>query len=78
MERFEVIGRGEIEMKRLHLPLTIKCKCPKCNTIAEHDFEDNYLSYPTVNKEETIAVYCKQCEDWFQQKIILKIAIEVQ
>jgi len=77
MERFDVTEHGSLEEKRLYLPLTIKCKCPKCGTINEHDFRDNYLSYPIINKVETIGVYCNECETYFDQKMVLKIAVEI-
>lgn len=78
MERFEVTStKDTIEVKRLNLPLVLKCKCPKCKTIVEYDLMEAYLMYPKVNAEETVGVYCDHCDDHFDQKIILKIAIEV-
>jgi phage FluMu protein Com len=77
MKTIEVTGNHKLEIKRFSFPLVINCKCPKCATINEYDFEDSYLTYPKVNEEQTIQVYCDDCSDYFPVVIILKIAIEL-
>ncbi len=76
LKRMEAEGDGEIEVKRFSLPIVIKVNCPKCETLNEYDFNDNYLSYPTLNKPESIEIYCIGCEDYFSHNVTLKIAIE--
>lgn len=78
MERFEVTGENEISVKRFYLPLVIDVKCPKCQSIQKLDFNDSYLSYPTVNKPNRTDVHCKACDDYFDVNIILRIAIELE
>lgn len=77
MKRYDITNTSSIDVKRFYLPLTIKLTCPKCNTVNDHNLNDNYLSYPTINNPEDIGVYCKKCEDYFNASITLKIAIEV-
>lgn len=77
MKRFDVTGTTEIDVKRFYIPLTIQLKCPKCNTMNDHNFSEQYLMYPTVNKPESTEIRCKNCDDHFSVNVILKIAIEV-
>lgn len=77
MKRYEATEEVGVEVKRFYIPLIINVTCPKCKRINEHDFGDNYLSYPILNKPETISVHCDDCDDYFNVDIKLRIAIEV-
>jgi len=37
MEKNEINGEFEINVKRFYLPITIKRKCPKCGNLCEND-----------------------------------------
>lgn len=78
MKRIEVTGDQELGIKRFSLPIVFNTKCPKCNTVNEYDLQDSYLSYPKVNEQEKIQVYCHNCDDYYDVNIRLKIAIEVE
>lgn len=48
----KIEGNGkafEIDVKRFYLPLKVTTKCPHCGREVTRNFEDYYLSYPTVN-----------------------------
>lgn len=77
MQRFDVVSKDVIGVKRFNLPLVIKAKCPTCNTECEHDFADNYLMYPKINSPEGIGIRCLTCDDYFNANIVLKIAVEL-
>lgn len=69
----------EIEMdKRCYLPgVIIKASCPTCKKTITEDLGENYLSYPTTNKEESVYLYCSDCDTEIKKKIILRISVEV-
>lgn len=77
VKRFEVTRSEEISVKRFHFPLIIRCKCPKCKTECELDFEEDQLSYPKVNEREKVSIYCDECDEYFEREIILKMAVEL-
>ena len=54
--------RGSLDIKRMYLPVAVEVKCHHCDNILTHDFEDSYLSYPTIGVPKQCGVYCDQCE----------------
>jgi uncharacterized protein YlaI len=65
----------KIQVKRFYLPYNIECKCPKCNKIVE--FNDNdYITYPILNKELEINFYCENCYHEFEKKIVIDIVVK--
>lgn len=77
MKNTEIKTKSEIEVKRFYLPIVAKVKCPHCGHENEHDFDDNYLSYPTLNKEEPIYMCCDKCDGEFEFDIKLKISMDI-
>jgi len=76
MEKLEITKEFDLEVKRFYLPIQIERNCPKCGTKCEHDLSQDYLSYPTVNKKESIYFYCNECEHEFEIDVKLKISLE--
>lgn len=76
MQRIEVTGKESIEVKRFNFPLVIKVSCPKCKTVCSHNFNHDYLSYPQLNTPERIDIHCKECDEYFEAKVTLRLAIE--
>lgn len=77
MEKIEVKKTFEIEVKRFHLPIIIKRKCPNCSSDCELDLNSDYISYPIINKKERITFYCDGCNINFEVDSILRISLEV-
>lgn len=49
----------ELEVKRFCVPGTVlKTTCPKCGGAYKVDFDEDYLSYPTVGKPFKERFYC--------------------
>lgn len=63
--------------KRQYIPgYTLIGKCPKCEADYSRDFEDHYLSYPTINEAIEYDCYCHKCEHEWVAKI--KISMRVR
>ena len=77
MEKFEIHGENEIDVKRFYLPLVVATNCPHCSEVNESDFEDSYLSYPTTNKKESVYVCCGNCDNEYEFDVSLSISLEV-
>jgi hypothetical protein len=59
-----------IDVKRLHIPVSITSTCPKCKQDVTADFNrDLYLSYPTFNDEFEVQFEC-ECEDANDDSVI--------
>lgn len=78
MEIFNIPEQFDIGVKRFCLPLIIRRACPKCGEECKLDLEQNYLSYPTVNKREVLNFYCTECKLDFEVDSILSIFLEVE
>ena len=68
-----------IETKRFKLPLKYSLNCPKCGALIKDDLYSfgNYISYPVIGEENTISVFCEQCQDYFVLYFNLKVDIEL-
>ncbi len=77
MKNIKIEGSQELEIKRFYLPVVIKDKCPNCDGEISQDLEDQYLSYPTLNKAENIHLECESCDLEFQIPITLRISLDV-
>lgn len=64
--------------KRFYLPgVVIKSKCLNCKKEMKRDLGDDYLSYPETNKSESVYFYCNDCDIEFEEKIIIKLSVEL-
>jgi len=72
----------EIEVKRFYFPVKINWKCPNGH-INVRDFEEDYISYPLVNKEMNFDFYCQECDEEgiedpvYETNLKIKINIEI-
>lgn len=74
IERLEIKGCMDIE--HLYLPFIITDDCKKCGIELKVNLQEEYLSFPSNGKSETINFYCKKC-DWNHNKeIVLDINIK--
>ena len=66
---------GILEVKRLYLDeLEMFIICPNCG----HERKwDNYFYYPEINTPINIHFYCSECEHEWEEKVILKINLEL-
>jgi hypothetical protein len=78
MRRFEVIGENGVEVKRFYIPIVIDALCTKCGEICKHDFGNDYLSYPIINKPESVGVYCEKCDEHFEVNVTLRLSLDVE
>lgn len=52
------------DYKRCHVPgFVVVDKCPKCGREARRDLNDDYISYPDLNKPTGLGMYCPEPED---------------
>ena len=53
----------KLAVKRFYLPFLLVDICPKCSREVTRDLsrDEGYLSYPTVNKPETVSLWCDDC-----------------
>ena len=77
MKNYKAEREFDLNEKRFYLPIEVKLNCPHCENEVVHDLDDDYLSYPTVNKAETIGLYCNKCESEFECKATIRISLEV-
>ena len=75
LEVFE-IPEGNIDVKRMYLPVEMELVCPKCGEKLVDDFDEQYLSYPDINSPETRGVYCDNCESELQYEVKLQVSVE--
>jgi len=74
----KIIGSfiGNVECKRFYMPgIKVFSVCPKCNEERELDFNNQYLSYPVVNRFQPFYFYCKPCEENWEEEAMLEIKI---
>lgn len=77
MRHFEVLGENGVEVKRFYIPIIIDVPCTKCGEVCKHDFSDKYLMYPTINKPESVGVFCEKCDDHFNVNVTLRMSLDV-
>jgi hypothetical protein len=53
----------KLAVKRFYLPFRLVDTCPKCSRTVERNFDTDggYLSYPVLNKPETVSLWCDDC-----------------
>jgi endogenous inhibitor of DNA gyrase (YacG/DUF329 family) len=75
-----LIGKvvGELHEKRFYFKGKIKVKCPNCKATMQQNFEEDYLSYPSIGEEDTIGFCCDKCEkDWEMPLTVKSIDIVI-
>ena len=71
------IDDGSIEVKRFYLPLELEVKCPECGHIQTKDFENEYLSYPSLGEQEW-HLCCRNEDCCYEWTVPMKLTIEVE
>lgn len=72
----------EIDAKRFHVPIVVRATCPKCGRECENDYRDTGMTYPKVNRPETIGFVCYTEIDGegvhhdFEKTIIVRVTFE--
>jgi len=75
--RIEGECEGEIDVKRFYIPgVCLYDLCPKCEEEIEMDLGVMYLSYPIVGEEKTVHFYCEECDEEWDNTIILEMTIK--
>ena len=77
MKNEEIKEVFDIEVKRFYLPVVVKDKCPNCDGEISQNLEDQYLSYPTLNKADDITLVCEACDMEFQVPFTLRMSIDI-
>lgn len=55
----------ELGVKRFYMSgVVVRDKCAACGGEAMCDLGDQYLSYPTVNANNNVRLWCGTCDDW--------------
>ena len=65
-----------MDIKRFYFPHKYKFKCLECGKEIVYDFEDDYISYPVVNKKSTLYLICNYCNAEYEIDYELRIDIE--
>lgn len=68
----------EIDVKRFYFPFKFDAPCPKCLCIVHQDFNRDYISFPEVNKESDLDMYCDECDYEWVVKYKIGMSIEVK
>jgi hypothetical protein len=64
--------------KRTYLPgIEIHDRCKKCKTIKIWNGNESYVSYPVLGEPTTVYMYCNECNNEWQIKIILTFNIKI-
>lgn len=67
-----------LEIKRLYLHgVKIEWDCPQCKIKRTHDFGFDYLSYPKINQEMELVLFCEECNENYEIKGKLNMSIEL-
>ena len=69
----------DIDIKRFYAPFKIhtKCKNEECGKIFTKDFNLDYFSYPSLNEPIEEYLYCDECDEEHEFKLLLKLDLEV-
>lgn len=68
----------DVSVKRFYLDLKINLECPHCGSEVEYDYSQQYLSYPSIGSWDVNYGYCDHCENEFDFKNKLTLALEVE
>lgn len=70
-----------LDIKRFYVPgCTITSKCPKCGETDEMDLEQDYLSYPSLDKPTEVLFRCASangCETEWTGLVQVSVEIKV-
>lgn len=72
-----VEGTFDLPVKRLYLPIVETVYCPHCGACNAHDFNDNYLMYPSVNQKTKVYYCCEECDEEFYFYVTLHLSLDV-
>ena len=61
------------KQKRFYLPIEADFKCLKCGYIEEYE---QYVSYPTANRNIELDHYCYECEHEWSENIKINVTVE--
>ena len=65
---------SQLEIKRFYLDFTeIEVTCPHCREVFEYDNE--YISYPDVNKFIELYMYCRNCDNEWNEELRIDLGI---
>jgi len=74
--KIEGKAKGKIEVKRFYTPgITISDTCPKCGKEVTHGGEE-YFSYPTLGAKEMVYFYCGDCDEEWQDHVIIDLIVK--
>ncbi|MCT4662155.1 MAG: hypothetical protein N4A40_09870 [Tissierellales bacterium] len=73
-ERIEIPYSDEV--KRFPIPYIFKMKCKNCGEEVNYDFNKFPLEYPNLSGEETIGLYCENCNCEFEIKVKLNTTVQ--
>ena len=73
------ITHGKIDAKRFYLEgVELERECPNCKDMIEIDLgSDNRLSFPVMNEEFELHIWCEKCNHEFSVPAQLKVKLEV-
>lgn len=80
MKAINSIEPFSVEVKRFYFPAMLKGVCPTCGEEIEHDFEQDYLSYPTANEWfiEDMGHWSEDRQDDCEYQLKLKVNMNLE
>jgi len=63
--------------KRFYLPGVVVTHTCTCGAKLSRDMGNDYVSYPTTNKEEEVSLYCDVCDTEIYKKIVIRIEVDI-
>lgn len=70
--------KADMGVKRLYLHgVKLYTKCPKCKVPTVKNLSEDNFYYPKINQPIESYFYCSSCENEWNEKIILKVGVEI-
>lgn len=68
----------KLDVKRLHLPIVLTHTCTTCKSTITKDLSNqDYLSYPTLDKPFRQHFYCHECDVEDRVELLLTLSLSV-
>lgn len=68
---------ASLDVKRFYVPgYVLEDVCPECGKKYKRDFEEHYINYPTIGKQN-ITCWCDKCDHEWEVKVELIVELKI-
>lgn len=68
----------EVDIKRFNVPFVLNWKCPKCGEKHALDYwKDHHLSFPVLSEPFKETLWCSECDEETDVKLLLTFNLEL-